>query len=296
MRLACLIHAANVHSEPGSNPSILYASNNPPKRVAYEPRKNRELILLCGARSNTTAIRHCLHSDTAQPPKGPSFPSAASDLALAELNRSFITKLSKINVPESRPRKRRATPRTPRVSGIKRPVSTTFRKFSRAKARKFFQNGSVFALRLLRSWSPRRATWIFELATRFPERMKSPSQFARNDLLAERSVAAVQVRRKDIGPVLRPQVLSSKLSRFLRQPRPGPGAHGPRRPRGPAADASGSRGVGQGNAETSRIVWGSPCQMCVSPWASIPSCCNTLPSGAIKLWTPNDDQPVRLQR
>ena len=24
-RLACLIHAANVHSEPGSNPSILYA-------------------------------------------------------------------------------------------------------------------------------------------------------------------------------------------------------------------------------------------------------------------------------
>src|SRR5215207_8815723 len=34
VRLACLIHAANVHSEPGSNPSIMIRSPRPERRQA----------------------------------------------------------------------------------------------------------------------------------------------------------------------------------------------------------------------------------------------------------------------
>ena len=39
-RLACLIHAANVHSEPGSNPSVVYASSrhlDHPNRATQPP-------------------------------------------------------------------------------------------------------------------------------------------------------------------------------------------------------------------------------------------------------------------
>ena len=35
-RLACLIHAANVHSEPGSNPSIVYAFNRLPTNATSQ--------------------------------------------------------------------------------------------------------------------------------------------------------------------------------------------------------------------------------------------------------------------
>ena len=41
-RLACLIHAANVHSEPGSNPSILYrftsAAEASPGKIKFKPK------------------------------------------------------------------------------------------------------------------------------------------------------------------------------------------------------------------------------------------------------------------
>ena len=35
-RLACLIHAANVHSEPGSNPSILFMSVKTSKKFSFD--------------------------------------------------------------------------------------------------------------------------------------------------------------------------------------------------------------------------------------------------------------------
>ena len=42
VRLACLIHAANVHSEPGSNPSILYrftsAAEASPGKIKFKPK------------------------------------------------------------------------------------------------------------------------------------------------------------------------------------------------------------------------------------------------------------------
>ena len=47
VRLACLIHAANVHSEPGSNPSKMVASRGP-KGPAPLPQRSRVEELLTG--------------------------------------------------------------------------------------------------------------------------------------------------------------------------------------------------------------------------------------------------------
>ena len=44
VRLACLIHAANVHSEPGSNPSKKYARAGAGPRRPIPPRKPRKVV------------------------------------------------------------------------------------------------------------------------------------------------------------------------------------------------------------------------------------------------------------
>ena len=72
-RLACLIHAANVHSEPGSNPSILFIVLNLQKKFrsilgpapvkAQNISLNRSLLACTpkvGDRSPTVGVSHCM--------------------------------------------------------------------------------------------------------------------------------------------------------------------------------------------------------------------------------------------
>ena len=60
-RLACLIHAANVHSEPGSNPSILYRFTSACRSATHlgEIKFKPKVEFCSGAvRLTTPAIRH----------------------------------------------------------------------------------------------------------------------------------------------------------------------------------------------------------------------------------------------
>src|SRR5262245_53782180 len=68
-RLACLIHAANVHSEPGSNPSKWAELPLDPeiKKQAGSPTKESEIVLtgrrVCGSKDRSTRTRTAPSSD-----------------------------------------------------------------------------------------------------------------------------------------------------------------------------------------------------------------------------------------
>ena len=74
-RLACLIHAANVHSEPGSNPSILYCITSGQSHSG-KSKLNRKLILLRAVRLTTQRFAILLPGKT--PQRASSFPAKRS--------------------------------------------------------------------------------------------------------------------------------------------------------------------------------------------------------------------------
>ena len=91
-RLACLIHAANVHSEPGSNPSILYRFTSKAKASPGEIKVKPKVDSAPEASVKTSSDSPFFFA--ALLPKHSKQRSRS-----AELNRSFITKLSKIGWP-----------------------------------------------------------------------------------------------------------------------------------------------------------------------------------------------------
>jgi hypothetical protein len=74
VRLACLIHAANVRSEPGSNPSKKCSFKRHPSRISATRRSHRShdewFVLSFGLRSSST------DEASRTPPKGPTLCSA----------------------------------------------------------------------------------------------------------------------------------------------------------------------------------------------------------------------------
>src|SRR5436309_140941 len=66
VRLACLIHAANVHSEPGSNPSRWWAGSEEPPRL---PQGLRNLAGRADVRGSLPAVRSTWSPAPSGPPR-----------------------------------------------------------------------------------------------------------------------------------------------------------------------------------------------------------------------------------
>jgi hypothetical protein len=96
-RLACLIHAANVHSEPESNPSINLCLPQHPKMQWLTSQINRND---CSPRSDHSSLGDLRHTQRASPPDAPQ--AAGHSLVLAKLQRSQLPNCQRSNANPTR--------------------------------------------------------------------------------------------------------------------------------------------------------------------------------------------------
>ena len=95
-RLACLIHAANVHSEPESNPSINLCLPQRPKTLWLTSQINQND---CSSRSDHSSLDDLSPIQQASPPDAPQ--AAGHSLVLAKLQRSQLPNCQRSNANRS---------------------------------------------------------------------------------------------------------------------------------------------------------------------------------------------------